>query len=168
MVGLLLISYAVLAFAPVLAGAGLVIAPEWGVICPLVAVRGGRAGVWVAALTGLAVDALGGGRLGPSLILLALTTAALGAVFGACPRTRTLPLALCGAILVFAGQVTLETCLRAVETGLLGAISVRPAKLEVWGLTAATALLVVWSLHRPHTSIPFAVDRTLHNTNRRG
>jgi hypothetical protein len=168
MVGLLLLSYVVLAFTPVLAGAGLVIAPEWGVICPIVAVRGGRAGVWVAAATGLAVDALGGGRLGPCLILLALTTVALGAVLGACPRTRTLPLALGGAILVFAGQVALETFLRAVETGRIGAISFRPGQLEVWGLTAATALFVVWSLHRPHASVPFAVDRSLQTSNRRG
>jgi cell shape-determining protein MreD len=167
MVGLLLTSYAVLAFTPVLAGAGLVIAPEWGVICPLVAVRGGRAGVWVAALTGLAVDALGGDRLGPSLILLALTTVALGAVLGACPRMRTLPLALGGAILVFIGQVALATLLRAVETGHLVTIPLQPARLEIWGLTAATALFVVWSLHRPHASVPFAVDRSLQNSNRR-
>lgn len=159
MLGQLILAWMTLATLPLVAMAGVRIAPEWAVLCPLLAVRGGRTGVIVAALAGLGIDALSGGRLGLMLIGLAAGTTAIGAMLAARPRTSGVIQGLAAGLVLFALQVVVVHAGRWCETGVRPELTVAAGEFERWAFTASLAAVVVWAVYRPSSSVPFAAER---------
>lgn len=162
MFGQLTLAWFTLATLPLIASTGLRLAPEWAVLCPLLAIRGGRTGVWVAAAAGLAIDALSGGRLGLMLAGLAIGTALIGAMLAARPRTSGWIQGMAAGIVLFALQVVIVHLGRWIETGIRPSLSVAPGEFERWAFTSCCAAAVVCLVWRPADSAPFASERWAH------
>ena len=159
MIGQLILAWVTLATLPLVAMAGVRIAPEWAVLCPLLAVRGGRTGVIVAALAGLGIDALAGGRLGLMLIGVAAGTAAIGGMLAARPRLSAGIQGLAAGLVLFALQVLVVHAGRWCETGIRPELTVAPREFERWAFSAGLATVVVWAVYRPVNAVPFAAER---------
>jgi rod shape-determining protein MreD len=162
MLGQITLAYFILATLPLVVSSGLRLAPEWALLCPLLAVRGGKTGIWVAAVAGLCIDALSGGRLGLMLAGLAAGTAAIGAMLAARPRMSAIVQGLAAGLVLFALQVLIVHVGRWRETGVRPTLSVAPGEFELWVFTAGCAAIVVSLVHRPTDTAPFASERFAH------